>query len=141
MWDELKRQAGGFSRTVLNARDADGYPASVRTSFVFDDAERIVRVDVPAGVALQEGVASLLFHGHNEQLWDLRIASVRGELARVDDGWVLRPVKLVEDASGALAIVRMLRNCRKTAKTYLAKRGLARPAIPWAHLKELKGKA
>jgi len=142
MWDELKRRAGTFTSAVLSAHDADGYPASVRTSFAFDEGRQAVRVEVPASVSLQEGVASLLFHSHDEQLWSQEIVLVRGELIRAPHGWVFRPLKLVREApSSPLGIVRFLRQCRKTAKAYLKKRGVQRPAVPWAHLRELKGKA
>ncbi|MBC8076893.1 MAG: hypothetical protein H7Y32_12515, partial [Chloroflexales bacterium] len=73
MWDELKQQGDRFTSAVLSARDADGYPASVRTTCTFDDGQRLVRVDVPADVALQAGPASLLFRSHDEQLWSLQI--------------------------------------------------------------------
>jgi hypothetical protein len=40
-----------------------------------------------------------------------------------------------------LSNLRLLRNGRRTAKRYLAARGLPRPAIPWAHYQQLKDQA
>lgn len=142
MWDSLKRQGGAFTSAVLNGRDADGYPASVRTAFTFDDAQQAVRVTVPAEAALQAGVASLLFHSHDEQLWDQQIVLVRGELVRAADGWLFRPLTFsLDNAAGGLAMLRLMLKLRKTAGAYLKKRGVARPAVPWARLNALKGKA
>jgi hypothetical protein len=141
VWDELKKKAAPFNSAVLSARDAEGYPASVRTAFAFDDAERALRVHPAADLALEPGPASLLFHSHDERLWGLQIVPVRGELALSAGGWVFRPRKFAADGTGGLAVLRMLLNCRKAAKAYLCKRGLARPAVPWARLKELKGEA
>ncbi len=134
MWDKLKHQAGTFPSAVLTSRDADGYPVSVRTSFSTDDARHELRVTLPPTVDAQPGPASLLFHQHNEQLWNLRIVLVRGELANTGHGWVFRPQPLMPSPNA----LRMILHCRKTAQAYLRLRGLARPSIPWDRLKAIK---
>jgi hypothetical protein len=134
MWDKLKQQASTFQSAVLTTRDADGYPVSVRTSFNADDARHELRVAVPPTVEAQPGPASLLFHQHNDQLWNLRIVLVRGELAHTGNGWVFRPQPITPSPNA----LRMILSCRKTAQAYLRKRGLARPPIPWDRLKAIK---
>ncbi len=134
MWDKLKKETSTFRSAVLTARDADGYPVSVRTSFNADDVRHELCVALPVAVDMQLGPASLLFHQHNEQLWDLRIVVVRGELANTGNEWVFRPQPLPPSPNA----LRMILNCRKTAKAYLRKRGLARPPIAWDRLKAIK---
>jgi len=134
MWDKLKHQINAFGSAVLSARDTDGYPVSVRTTLHADDARHELRVTLPPTVEAQPGPASLLLHRHNEQLWDLRIVVVRGELAHTGDQWVFCPQPLTPEPSA----FRMILNCRKAANAYLRKRGLARPPIPWDRLKAIK---
>jgi hypothetical protein len=134
MWDNLKHQIQSFSSAVLTTRDATGYPVSVRTSCVIDDQRQAVGVTMPAAVDAQAGPASLLLHRHNEQLWDLRIVVVRGELVHHGDAWVFRPQPRPPDPSA----FRMILNYRKAANAYVRKRGLARPRIPWDRLKAIK---
>ncbi len=134
MWDNLKQQAGTFPSAVLTSRDATGYPVSMRTHCVIDDDRQELGVTVPAAVDAQPGPASLLLHHHNEQLWDLHIVVVRGELVRSGNAWIFRPQPRTPDPSA----FRMILNCRKTTKAYLRKRGLARPRIPWDRLKAIK---
>jgi hypothetical protein len=119
---------------VLTARDAAGYPVSVRTPVQVDDTRHELYVKVAPGAEPESGPASLLFHQHNEQLWDLQIVFVRGELTHTSDGWVFRPQPLAPPPNA----LRMILNCRKTARAYLRKRGLDRPSIPWERLKAIK---
>ncbi len=134
MWHKLKHHINAFGSAVLSARDADGYPLSVRTAFHADNVRHELRVEVPTSVEVQPGPASLLWHQHNEQLWDLRIVVVRGELANTGNGWVFRPQPLTPSPNA----LRMILNCRKAAQAYLGKHGLARPPIPWDRLKAIK---
>lgn len=134
MWDKLKREISTFQSVVLTARDADGYPVSVRTVVVADDDRHELQVTLPEPVEAQAGSASLLLHQHNEQLWNLRIVLVRGELAHNGNAWIFRPQPLTPSPNA----LRMILNCRKTATAYLRKRGLDRPAIPWDRLKAIK---
>jgi hypothetical protein len=138
MWSELMLILRSFSSAVLSARDADGYPASVRTAVSPDASRQVVAVRVPAYVELQPGPASLLLHSHNEQLWDFRSHTMRGALERDGDGWIFRPAPTALRAdSGGLAVVRELLACRRAAKSYLRKRGLTRPTVPWGKLRAL----
>ncbi len=119
---------------MLTTRDATGYPVSVRTPCVIDDQRQAVGVTMPAAVDAQAGPASLLLHAHNEQLWDLHIMVVRGELVCSGNAWIFRPQPRTPDPSA----FRMILNCRKAANAYVRKRGLDRPAIPWDRLKAIK---
>jgi hypothetical protein len=134
MWDKLKHQVSTFGSAVLTAHDANGYPMSVRTAVYADNDRHELRVEVPATAEVQSGSASLLFHQHNAQLWNLRIVLVRGELTSTGNAWVFRPQPLAPSPHALRAIL----NCRKTATAYLRKRGLARPPIPWGRLKAIK---
>lgn len=134
MWDKLKQHVSTFGSAVLTARDADGYPVSVRTPLRVDDTRRELYVTVAPGVEPEPGPASLLFHHHNEQLWELQIVFVRGELAQTSGGWVFRPQPLSPSPNA----LRFILNCRKTARAYLRKRGWERPSIPWERLQAIK---
>src|SRR6266545_3459724 len=48
---------------------------------------------------------------------------------------------IVPGPAGLLCHLRLLRNSRRTAKRYLAARGLAHPTIPWEHYAQLKNQA
>src|SRR5688572_23158057 len=108
MWTRLTPLLGAFPSAVLNACDADGYPASVRTPLALDDVRQLVAVRVPAHLGLRPGPASLLLHSHSEQLWDLRIILVRGALELADDRWTFRPLSIPSGDMGGLAVVGML---------------------------------
>lgn len=138
MWSELTSILSTFSSAVLSARDADGYPASVRTAVRPDAGREVVGVGVLSDVDLQPGPASLLLHSHNEQLWDFRSHSMRGSLERDGDRWIFRPAPTpLRAGSDGLAMARELLACRKAAAAYLRKRGITRPAVPWERLRAL----
>lgn len=134
MWDKLKDQIGSFHSAVLTACDADGYPVSVRTPIRADDTRHELCVEVPAAVDMQPGPAALLFHEHNEQLWDLQMVVIRGALSETGGEWAFCPQPLAPEPNA----LRMILNSRKAAKAYLRKRGLARPSVPWDRLKAIK---
>ena len=142
MWPEITKQLTIFSSAVINGRDADGYPASARTTVSADAERQELLVQLAPELELQPGPASLLFHDHNEQLWNQRVFLVRGQLAHGDNGWVFRPLSIPAgmSANGPLAMVQAIMTCRKVATAYLRKRNLPRPAIPWAQLKAIKSR-
>jgi len=124
---------------VLVTTTDDGTPSMRRVRVTGPGAAGRLRLDVPPDDQLREGPASLLAHGHDEQLWSLRSVVVTGELMAAD-GWTFRPERVVGGGSGSpLAVVRQLRELRRTADGYLAKRSLPRPAIAWSSLRALKG--
>jgi hypothetical protein len=135
------RRLPGFSSAVLAAFDAAGRPTLLRVRPRADTAARRFAVDVPAGEGLRPGPASILCHSHDEKLWTLRSFVAGGTLDRDGDGWVLRPERFVPgggDRMGPVTLVRTVRDLRRTAQDYLDRRGLERPAIPWAEYRSLK---
>ncbi|WP_203822725.1 hypothetical protein, partial [Paractinoplanes ferrugineus] len=122
-----------YESVVLIGTDADGAPVLVRTSVTAEPGG--YRVDVPADVPVVAGPAGLLVHRHDDQLWNLHNANVRGHLAADGRGWLLRPERLVEPGqkhrSSVLDPIRISRGCQATTRRYLEHRGLTRPAVPW----------
>jgi hypothetical protein len=122
-----------YSSAVLSARDGAGAVVMVRTTVA--PSEGGYRVAVPDGVVVAGGPASLLVHRHDDKLSKLHNASVRGMLAEDEDGWLLRPDRLVEpgarNRAGLTDPLRIVRACRATTRRYLERRNLQRPQVPW----------
>jgi len=132
-------ELAAYPSAVLATRTGDGMPSLRRVRVAGPGAAGRLRLDVPPDGQLREGPASLLAHGHDEQLWSLRSVVVTGELMAAD-GWVFRPDRIVGGASGVspLAVLRQLRGLRRTADGYLEKRSLPRPAIAWHSIRGVK---
>jgi hypothetical protein len=131
-------ELAGYPSAVLATRTDDGMPSLRRVHVDGPGAAGRLRLDVPPDEQLREGPASLLAHGHDEQLWSLRSVVVTGELIAAD-GWVFRPERIVGGGStNPLAVIRTLRELRTTARSYLDKRGLPRPPIAWHSIRALE---
>jgi hypothetical protein len=142
MWPEIVKRLPRYSSAVLTGLDSGGDPISVRCQPTLDHQAQVLRVLMPDGLGVVPGPAGLLCHRHNEQLWDLKSFLLRGTLEPTGHGWVFRPRQLVGGMDTTLlSNLRLLRNGRRTAKHYLAARGLRRPTIPWAHYAQLKDQA
>jgi hypothetical protein len=143
MWTEIEKHLPQFESAVLNARDGEGYPYSVRCRPELDRPAGIIRIDISDGTNLRPGPASLLCHSHDEELWDQKIFLLRGSLEETDDGPVFRPEKFVPSigTGGPLGTVRMILGVRKATSAYLKKRNLKRPRIPWPEIADLKEEA
>ncbi len=143
MWDEIEKYLPTFPSAVLNTLDAEGRPYSVRCRPRIGRSERLLRLDLAAESALRPGPASLLCHSHDEQLWNLRLFLVRGNLECDESGWTFVPSRFIPGAGigGALSTVRAIMEMRRSAAAYLKKRGLARPRIPWGEVKVVKAQA
>lgn len=137
MWPKLRRYTAGFASAVLTGKDTEGYPFSVRCVPVFDDQQQIIQLAPVAGATMNTGQANLLFHSHNEELWDLQIISVLGALEYAGEAWVFHPERLIGDGQGVWHAIQMIVGARRSARRYLAKRGLARPCIPWDRFRSL----
>ncbi|WP_406078897.1 pyridoxamine 5'-phosphate oxidase family protein [Micromonospora sp. NBC_00858] len=120
-----------FPSAVLGARDVDGAPILSRTRPV--PRAGGYSLDVPTDAKIAPGPASLLVHRHDDRLGNLRNALVKGDLVRDDGGWLLVPQRVVEPSpgNGARAVLRTLRATRRSTRSYLARRGLARPRVQW----------
>ncbi|WFE34555.1 pyridoxamine 5'-phosphate oxidase family protein [Micromonospora sp. WMMD975] len=130
-----------YSSAVLAGRDETGAPVLVRTTLA--DGPGGYLVSVPDDLPLAEGPASLLVHRHDDQLWNLHNASVRGRLTSHDEtGWVFAPDRLTEPGSrfraGPLDAIRTARRLRAATQRYLDRRSMTRPAIPWDAYRALR---
>jgi len=140
MWAEIRRHLRGFASPVLTGLDGDGYPFSIRCVPELDEAQGVLRVYLPGWTRIRKGPASLLCHGHNELLWNLRSFLVRGTIERVSGSWLFRPERFVPGigVGGVPGMIRFATSKRRTAKLYLEQRGLGRPRIPWAQLRAIQ---
>jgi hypothetical protein len=142
MWPEILRRLPRFASAVLTGLDASGDPVSIRCRPAVDRQARVLKVAVPEGLGMVPGPAGLLCHQHDDELWGLKSFLLRGTLERTGHGWVFRPRQLVQGMDTTpVSNLRLLRNGRRTAKRYLAARGLRRPRIPWDHYAQLKDQA
>jgi hypothetical protein len=143
MWAEIVRYHARFDSAVLTGRDAAGYPFSVRCVPRLDTATQTLRLTLSEGTMLVPGPTSLLWHSHDEELASLRNMNLRGTLERDAAGWFLRPVQLLPlmGLGNPLTAIPFIVGARRTTKRYLAKRGLSRPAIPWAKINDAKARA
>jgi hypothetical protein len=140
-WERLVAELATYESAVLNGRDAEGYPYSVRCHPQPDAATCTLTL---AGVVapLTGGPASLLCHWHDERLWRQRSLVTRGQLARDGDTWRFTPIQVIPGISqSSLALGRFFIHARGVAAAYLAKRNLPRPAIPWADILRIKHEA
>ncbi|SDT72581.1 pyridoxamine 5'-phosphate oxidase family protein [Actinoplanes derwentensis] len=131
-----------FASVVLTAVDKAGAPVLLRTTVEAETGG--YRIAVPEDLPLAAGPAGLLVHRHDEQLWNLYNASVRGELVADGAGWLLKPERLVEPGGrhrgGVLDQLRIVRETRRATKRYLDQRGLARPVVPWADYRAIRAR-
>lgn len=118
-----------YSSAVLGGGDSGGVPQLLRVHP--RPGEGGYRVDLPADTAIVPGPASLLVHRHDALLANGSFALVRGELTGGPGEWLLVPSRLVVPFDPAKAVAG-LRRTRRSAKSYLAHRGLRRPKIDWA---------
>lgn len=136
MWSDLRTYSTRFSSAVLTGFDSKGYPFSVRCTPTFDDEQQVLRVVPVAGAAIEPGKAGLLFHQHNEQLWNLKMFQVLGQLTHDGTGWIFTPERLIPGSGlNSWNDLQAMSRMRQAAKQYLAKRGLKRPLIPWARIR------
>ncbi|HVS04727.1 MAG TPA: hypothetical protein VHK65_00985 [Candidatus Dormibacteraeota bacterium] len=143
MWAEVRRLLPGFSGPVLTGVDCDGYPFSIRCIPSLDEEQQVLRVSLPEWSRIAPGPASLLCHGHNQLLWDLRSFMIRGTLEPSGETWLFRPSRFVPGIGigGLAGMVRFALAKRRAAGRYLDRRGLARPRIDWAQLKAVQARA
>jgi hypothetical protein len=143
MWHKLIQNLSRFPSAVLTAPGADGYPVSVRCAPRPDPVAHVLRLQLPPGAPLQPGPASILGHSHDRLLWNLRNFLARGRLEQDEQGWLFRPTQFTHGAGFAnpLEGLKTFFKARETAKRYLEKRGLRRPAIPWEQVKAVRAEA
>ena len=140
MWDDIVKYLGEFPNAVLTVVDDAGYPFSVRCTPELDISNQVLRIKLPSYSSIQFGPASLLCHGHDELMWNLKSFMITGSLERDDEGWKLVPRRFIPGigiGNFFLGLIKMIRDGRKTTKRYLDKRGIPRLKIPWNELQDL----
>jgi hypothetical protein len=141
MWDKVLKHLVKYPSAVLTGIDGEGYPTSVRCSPEADSGRKVLKLNLPGYVTLQAGPASVLCHYHDDLLWNQTNFVLRGNLDKVDNEWVFTPTQFIEGAGAGMNPLRQIRQGRSAAKSYLAKRSVARPKVPWDKLKALYEKA
>lgn len=133
MWDEIARHLAQFSSAVLTGIDETGYPFSIRCQPHPEAVLHAFRIWIPPSCCLKPGPAGLLCHCHDERLWKPTSFVAQGHLERDENSWLFYPARFVPGigVGGPLANFRYLMRARRTARQYLARRGLPRPRIPW----------
>ncbi len=133
MWSNLVNRLGEFPNAVLTTIDASGYPFSMRCTPQVDEARQVLLIGQLADQHFQAGPAELLYHYHNEQLWDLKALQILGRLEQVEQTWTFHPERFIP-GNGFLGLFDQMRSIFKTsadAGRYLKKRGIPRPKIRW----------
>ena len=143
MWTEIIKHMPEFHSAVLTAIDAAGSPFSLRCHPRPDPAIQALRFDIWPGLKLQTGKACLLFHKHDERLWNLKSFVVRGSIIQDESGWLLQPERFIPGIGigGIRNYLSFVVNGRKHTTRYLKRRGLKRPKIAWNELAVLMERA
>jgi hypothetical protein len=129
-----------FDEAVLTVLDSDGYPASVRVDpRAYNATTGELPATMPDALRAAEGPASLLCHSHDEKLWSLQMIELRGHVEKHQDVWSF----VVNDFQppSKLAFLSFIGGVRKSGKKYLERRGLERPPVNWAAIKEIQRRA
>jgi len=140
MWDNIVKHLADFPNAVLTVVDDAGYPFSVRCTPKPDNSIQVLRLDLPNISRIQHGSASLIFHMHDELLWNLKSFLITGSLERDEKGYKLVPRRFIPGVGIGnffLSLIQLIRDGRRTAKRYLDRRGLSRPKIPWKDINDL----
>lgn len=133
------RHLHGYRSAVLATTDEDGAPRLLRVRPQVDSDSGTFRLDVPPDVVRCPGPASLLCHGHNAKLWNLRSFVVVGHLDEQDGRWGFACHRYVPGMSrNPLRAVAMVRRCRGTARGYLQRRQLPTPSVMWPEYNALR---
>jgi hypothetical protein len=133
MWTSIVRYLPEFDSGVLTALDSAGSVFSLRCQPQPDTVAQVLRLSLPEQTMLMPSPGCLLFHKHDDRLWNLLSFAVRGTLERDVHGWFLHSTQFIPGVGigGLMGYVRFLVDGRRTTNRYLRKRGLARPRIAW----------
>jgi hypothetical protein len=133
LWASAAKHMAKFDEGVVNAVDAEGYPLSVRqTSLPYDPNTGEMPVTLPDALGAVEGPASLLCHFHDENLWGLRAILLKGKLARREGKWIFVTTSFTPPSTW-----QMIKNVKKSARDYLAKRNLPWPVVNYAAIDQM----
>ncbi len=142
MWTEAAKALAAFPEAVVTAVDPDGYPVSVRqNSLRYDATTGEMLLAWPQNIAVNEGPANVLCHSHDEKLWNIRALQIKGRLERRGDDWVFISSAFTPPSNMVVALWRAAKSNRAAGNRYLDKRGLERPQVNWAAIKEIHRRA
>ena len=81
----------------------------------------------------------MLFHKHDENLWNLKSFVVQGSTYRDETGWLLQPEHFIPGMGigGVNSYLSFVVNGRWNTSRYLKKRGLRRPKVDWNELAQM----
>lgn len=139
MWPDILKYLPEFPSAVLTAFDSDGRPFSLRCQPLPDLDFRVLRIDIPSRSNIQKGKACMLFHKHDENLWNLKSFVVQGSIYRDESGWLLQPERFIPGMGigGVKSYLSFVINGRRNTARYLKKRGLKRPKVDWDELAQM----
>ncbi len=143
MWSEIKQNLPDFSSAVLTAFDPAGQPFSLRCHPQPDEQLHALRFTFPPGLEIREGQACMLFHKHDERLWNLKSFVVQGIILRDESGWRLQPKRFIPGMGigGPSSYVSFVIQGRRNTSRYLKKRGLRRPKVAWDEMADMMAQA
>lgn len=142
MQAEAAQALATFQEAVVTAVDPDGYPVSVRqTAPCCEPKTGEMLVAWPVDVAVVAGPANVLCHYHDEKLWNIRSLQIKGQLERRRNDWVFVGTAFTPPATMLVALWRVAKSSRAAGERYLNKRGLGRPVVNWAAVKEVRRRA
>jgi hypothetical protein len=135
VWADAAKWLSEFGEAVLTVIDMHGYPVSVRVDpQAFDATTGQLSAALPDALHPTEGPAGLMCHYHDEKLWAIKLMQIKGRLEKRDGEWTF--VSTTFNAPSKLAFVSFITAARSSAQHYLDKRGLSRPDVDWAAIKE-----
>jgi hypothetical protein len=142
MWNNIVKQLSLFPDGVLTGIGSDGYPFSVRCKPWVDENNQVLLISPFGEDYIQPGPAGLLFHSHNQEMWDLKSFQILGVLEKTEQGWVFHVKRSIpEGQPGPFDPFQMIIKSRAEAKKYYEKRSLPRPKVDWTGIKELRAEA
>ena len=140
MWNEAAKWLAKYPDAVLTVTDTDGYPASVRVDTTnYNAATGELAVSPPSVLTPVAGPANLMCHSHDEKLWSLTMIVITGRIESRTTSWVFASESF--DPPSKVAVVHFVRGMRRSAQKYLDKRGLSRPEVNWAAVKQFQQRA
>ncbi len=142
MWNNIVKQLSRFTNGVLTGIDSDGYPFSIRCKPQVDETRQVLLINQGGDDHIQPGPAGLLFHSHNDEVWDLKSFQILGSLEKAEQGWVFHVERSIPEGDpGPFDQIQMLLKSRADAKKYLERCSLPRPKVDWTGIKELRAEA
>jgi hypothetical protein len=127
-----------YSERQRGAFDEEGRPLSLRCLAEVNGDDSLT-LSAAEGILLQPGPACLLFHFHDDRLWNLKSFVLRGQLDNVTQEWIFRLERFIAGMGigGLRSFWRLLVNGRRRTARYLKKRDLDRPRIPWDEFRQM----